>query len=421
MAEKIDSLTKEQEGNLKSYYEECLKIGRSTKPADRPAAETALKKMYSLLGKKEPFIWWVDGPASGSIIRTLLNDKNAMKTIGDNLGDNLRDNLGANLWANLGANLGANLRANLGDNLRANLWANLGDNLRANLGDNLRANLRANLGDNLRANLGDNLDWPFWGQQELYWQAFYDWPDINIKAMHNIDQREKLDLWLTLSKSCGWWQPYENIVFVCERPKTLNLDERGRLHSLNGPAFEYRDGYFDYFVHGINVKPYIIEFPEQITIELIDAEANTEIRRIMIDRYQGKTTTGAAGYAIDSGSKVVDVGKDDHPVMGLRGSRLLRREIDGDEPIVIIECINSTHEDGTEPKQYETIEQWLADMKEQKPWLVGNKLYHIRVDPNAYNGMASKDVWAAMASTWRYKDGSFIFENYRDYCPEIET
>ncbi len=105
-----------------------------------------------------------------------------------------------------------------------------------------------------------------------------------------------------------------------------------------------------------------------------------------------------ASYVVDSGAVCVNIGVADHPVVGLRGSRLLVRELAGDEPIVVIECVNSTPEpDGT------------------------NKLYHIRVDPQAYGGRARRDVWAAMASTWRDVSGKFLFAEPEQYCPAVES
>ena len=106
----------------------------------------------------------------------------------------------------------------------------------------------------------------------------------------------------------------------------------------------------------------------------------------------------AAAYMIESDSVVISVGSSDHPVKGLRNAKLLLRDVADDEPILIIDCLNSTPEpDGTV------------------------KHYYIRIDPKAYNGRAGKEIHAAMASTWRNADGSLFFEKPEQYCPEIET
>lgn len=79
---KIEKLIAKQERDLIAYREEWLAIGRSTAPADRPTAEAAITSMYSLLEKPKPYFWWCDGPAVGSMVRTVLSRAN--------LGDNLR-------------------------------------------------------------------------------------------------------------------------------------------------------------------------------------------------------------------------------------------------------------------------------------------------------------------------------------------
>lgn len=166
-----------------------------------------------------------------------------------------------------------------------------------------------------------------------------------------------------------------------------------RLHCSDGPAIK-SDCEDLYFWHGVMIPSFIVTNPEQITVQIVDAERNAEVRRVMLERFPG----GLAAYLVGAGAKVVHRGNSRHKVKGLRGSRLLYREIPEDEPIVMIECRNSTPEpDGT------------------------TKLYHIRVDPNAYGGMASRDVHAAMASTWRKADGSLEFKDYREYLPAVET
>ena len=102
--------------------------------------------------------------------------------------------------------------------------------------------------------------------------------------MHNGQDRMKLSWWLDLSKSCGWWQPYRGIVFVCERPSVQATDERGRLHSAVGPAIRCRDGWEVYAWHNVRVSEQIIMRPESLTSEQILNEANAEVRRVMIER-----------------------------------------------------------------------------------------------------------------------------------------
>ena len=195
-----------------------------------------------------------------------------------------------------------------------------------------------------------------------------------------------------IAKAAGWWWPFEQICILTERPRFLSRDADNRLHCEDRAAIEYRDGWGVYAWHGLRVPDWIILKPEEITPEKISAETNAEIRRVMIERY------GVARYMVDSGAILVDQCAADHPLKGLQGAKLWRKDVPDDESIVMIECVNST----PEPDGH-------------------SKIYHLRVDPNAYGGKASTDCQAAMASTWRTPDGAMVFERPSDYAPMMES
>ena len=195
-----------------------------------------------------------------------------------------------------------------------------------------------------------------------------------------------------LAKSAGWAIPHENICWVSERHNILERDSQGRLHSITGPACAYPDGWGIYAVHGVRVPADIIEDRASITLTRIANEQNSEVRRVMIDLY------GPKKYLIDSGSTVVQKLPEDHYIVGLRTAQLLRHDVPDDEPIIMIDLLNSTPEpDGSV------------------------KRYLLRVDPNAYDGEASRDCLAAVASTWRMPDGSLAFKRPQDYSPVFES
>ena len=145
--------------------------------------------------------------------------------------------------------------------------------------------------------------------------------------------REKLQAWADISKSCGWWNPFEGVVIACERPSVQQVDDQGRLHRLDGPALLCRDGFPVYAVHGVRMPDWVIEQKELISIEKIDAEQNAEVRRVMIEIF------GQERFLIEGGAE--EIASDDF-------GTLYRREIDGDEPLVMVKVVNSTAEpDGT--------------------------------------------------------------------------
>jgi hypothetical protein len=219
------------------------------------------------------------------------------------------------------------------------------------------------------------------------------------------------DLWergkafeATIESAC-WWYPHRDFVMVCERPTEIHREltnpatPRGwgshRLHNMSGPAIAWPDGWGVYAIHGVRLPfhlRHIVEDPKRITLAEISAESNAEIRRVMLERF------GIERYMAESGATVVAELPDTHPIVGLRGARLLRRDIPDDEPIIMVDCVNSSPEpDGT------------------------YRRYMLRTDPTAYGGKASTDVLAAMASTWRNADGSLLFKRPSDYSPIVET
>jgi len=208
----------------------------------------------------------------------------------------------------------------------------------------------------------------------------------------------------TVKAAYGWY-PHRDFVIACERPTAIHREQvdpavaRGlgshRLHCANGPAVAFADGWGVYAIHGVRIpfkQRHIVERPETLTAKEIEAEQNVEIRRVMIDRY------GPERYIRDSGARVVQKLPADHRIAGLRTGRLLRKRVLGDEPIVYADLLNSTPEpDGTV------------------------KRYMLRIDPKAYNREASRNLLAAVASTWRNADGSLHFSDYRDYAPVFES
>lgn len=139
-----------------------------------------------------------------------------------------------------------------------------------------------------------------------------------------------------MAHNSGWWIPYDTIAVVSDRPCSLHIDDEGNLHSHNSPAIECRDGWKYYASHGVELPEWIIETPELITVEKIDAEDNIEIRRVMLELY------GLDKYLSVSNAELVD--KDDDPHIGT----LWRKPQEDDEDIYMLEVRNATPQaDGT--------------------------------------------------------------------------
>ena len=310
-------LTDERAAIIKASAEEWLTVGRSTAPGDFETAEAAITRLYAAISLPAPRFARFHSPLGAELFLNLVN-KTWPKTIGANLGANLWDNLEANLWDNLGANLGANL------------WANLG------------------------ANIGVNYEqsW-WWGQHEAYWVGHYAFMrEIGITYTKSDDRL--LRLHEEVCRSCGWFWPYENICIISDRQTAVNKDDRGRLHNPGGPALAFRDGYSLYYIHGVAMSSDVIECPECLTVERIEAERNAEVRRVMLELF------GVARYIEENGLS---------PVSSDEFGSLYRKPQNGDEDLVLVKVVNSTPEsDGTYKDYWLRVPPTMRTAREAVAW-----------------------------------------------------
>lgn len=299
-------LTPERSEIIQAAFREHITTGLSTEPADFDRAQGAITRLYERIGKKAPYFVRVDSPLAAEMYIDLYCRvfPSAQKITKDQLWDQLRDQL----------------RGQLGDQLGGQLWDQLWGQLRGQLGGQLRDQLR---GQKIRY-MGT---W-FWGAQDL---GLWGWLDggRRVGAVYPPALNEALDDHLEVCRSITWWYPFNEFCVLVGRPSVIARDEQNRLHSTDGPALRYRDGYSLYAVHGVRVPEWIVTRPQDITVAAIDQEANAEIRRVMVEQF------GASRYLLESGASLVH-----RDATGL----LYRKEQSDDEPIVMVRVLNSTPE-----------------------------------------------------------------------------
>jgi hypothetical protein len=107
--------------------------------------------------------------------------------------------------------------------------------------------------------------------------------DASTRIFDPIPQRV-FSWWTAIADSRCWWWPYSRFLVVSDDP-VVHYDEDGREHRTDGPAVEFADGYAVYFYEGHRVPEQVILRPQSLTIDEIDGEKNSEIRRIMIAQF----------------------------------------------------------------------------------------------------------------------------------------
>jgi hypothetical protein len=157
-----------------------------------------------------------------------------------------------------------------------------------------------------------------------------------------------------LARHCGWWAPYSGAAILQHRHSILRRDDQGRIHNETGQAVGYRSGWGVWAWHGVRVPQYVIEQPQLIDAEKIDAEQNVEIRRIMIERM------GAEHYMKSAGA--VELHRDEYGI-------LWRKPRKDDSDILMVEVINGTPEPDGTTKHY-----WLRAHPENRLMLPDGKI-----------------------------------------------
>ncbi|MGH2793855.1 MAG: DUF6745 domain-containing protein, partial [Actinomycetota bacterium] len=171
-----------------------------------------------------------------------------------------------------------------------------------------------------------------------HWAA---WPAFHSFFREVCNLKLEGDLWDRARayeetvETAGYWWPNRDFVMVSERPTHIHRDDRGRLHAENGTAIGWPDGWGLYSWHGVQVPARVIDQPQTLTVREIAAESNVEVRRVMIERF-GPSKFVQHGTQIASD----DFGK------------LWRLDLPNDEPLVMVEVVNSTPEPDGSFKDY---------------------------------------------------------------------
>ena len=124
----------------------------------------------------------------------------------------------------------------------------------------------------------------------------------------------------------------DTMAYVIPLPKEVHYNANGTLHSRDGMAIQWEDGFGVYAWNGMHI-PYelaqkMIVNPGKLTTKDIDNEPNAELRRALMEAYS------LPKYLKDTKAKLID----NDPEWG----KLYEKQVPEDESIVMIELTNPT-------------------------------------------------------------------------------
>jgi hypothetical protein len=312
---------------------------RATVPADRAAAEAGVRAAYRAAGLPEPErIVWAGSPrAAVSLIRE-LTDRGAC------VRDVVRDAPWAAERARLHAELGAGGWSEHWAATGGRLWEStqaLVDRIRTGVLEDLAGGTTGKEATAVRLLLLEAV----LGQHDAPWLAAFAPAGGPFEALTEV------------CRSAGWWWPYARVAVMSERPVALHQDEAGRLDNGEGPALAYPDGFALHAWRGMPVPADFLTELATLTPVRIHKEENAELRRVMLEYY------GYDRYLKDSDAK---------PLHRDETGTLWRIDLVGDEPLVMVEVLNSTPEpDGTHRTYWLRVPPRTRTAKEGVAWTFG--------------------------------------------------
>lgn len=339
-------------------------------PADRARAEAGVRAAYAMaeLPLPESFVW-LPSPAAATLTALIVSrdieastrDRlvhafgpsgqaalDAIASLGSvKAGESVRDAVRTGPWERERAAA----YAELGPGDWAKTWARTGAPQWEQVNDlvvRIRRAIGELAGDDHSALLrGVTLD-AVLGQHDAPWLAAFAALDRLNPALTGLSE---------VAQSAGWWWPYENVVILSERPVELHRDEPGRLHHGEGPALAYPDGFALHAWRGMPIPPDFIATLGGITAQRILEEENAELRRVMLEHY------GYDRYLAEIGAQ---------PLHKDETGTLWRIDLPSDEPIVMVEVLNSTPEpDGTHRTYYLRVPPTTQTARAGVAWTFG--------------------------------------------------
>ena len=230
---KVETLTPTQWEDMRVYRTGVLDAARKPGPVDRDVVESGVRACYAHIGLPSPTIVWVDGPTAVHIAGWML-------------------------------------RGQLRDQFKDQLWGQLWSQFRDQLWDQFRGQLRGQL-----------WDLAYWGFASAAWDHHYRWISTIAPKPPPAEQLALLDHLINAS-SAGVWLPLADVAIMSEKHTAVHVDGNGELHHETRPAWEWADGTKIWAWRGTRVPEWVIT---DCTLDRINRETNTEIRRCAIEHY----------------------------------------------------------------------------------------------------------------------------------------
>ena len=202
-----------------------------------------------------------------------------------------------------------------------------------------------------------------WSDLLVNWWSLPDWchllPYIFLSEQYPQFKKAVEDTlfadWIVLKRNCYAAHFSKEVALVCESPIAVNLDRQFRFHSDGGPSIRFRNNQEKYHLRNVEVAPEHIN--SSLSVEMIDETRNIELRRLLLEKF---------GYErFMREGKCTLINEDEYGF-------LFKRELQNDEPLVMVFVSNATkEEDGTRKGYMLRVPPNTRTAKEGVAWTFG--------------------------------------------------
>lgn len=303
------ALTAAQKAAAEELTHEYSATILSTEPADEAVVERSVAEAYRAGGHEPPqCIRWFDSPREFVLARAMDDPK-----VRDSVEDSVRDSVQASVWTLFGAPVSARVRDSVwtlvGARVRDSVWTLVGARVRDSVRDSVWNSVRDSVRNSVWVALTDSVRALYDADHCAYMQYFHE-----HLAPHALGP------FIRLNRASHGYSIGSQECRLVRHAVRLERDERGRLHSEDGMAIRYANGWGIYCWHGVRLSEAqgekIILHPEMLTRADWFGEQNAEVRRVIQERLGGGRFVALVGattvHTDECGELVaVDLGRED--------------------------------------------------------------------------------------------------------------
>jgi len=270
---RIKKLTPEQETLMATVREEWLDfVFKNDQPLNIAAARKGVAFAYELEKLERPLVIVLGSPVACQLAVGRQVHGQAYEQVGrqvhDKVYDKVRDQVNNQIHGRVSDQVYEQVRSQVRDQV----YDLVSDQVYNQVYNQIRDQIR-----------GQKLKYFSPARCDILWDAgwlsFYDY----FKRL-GVVNHDGLNKYISYSRSGAFYSFFlRGLAVLCDRPAYIKRDENSRLHADGAPAILWRDGWAQYFLHGVRVPAdYALAPAGKLDPKLVLTEKNADIQRELV-------------------------------------------------------------------------------------------------------------------------------------------